>query len=340
MDQDPDGDGVTTKGEDKNQNGAYDADSETDPANADTDGDGFSDGMDCFPLDVAKQACGGTIIVTDADFDNDGICDQAITVEAEDDPEGIGCTPNAQGAGDNCPAVSNPDQKDLNGNGVGDDCEVNPDIDGDGDSLPDNLEDGVVFCTSSESNDSDGDGLTDSDEVNGMTFQGGLGPCDPDVDDDLICDGPTSVAEKDADGNTVKDEDGNDVMICTTNANGEADNCPVLYNPEQEDSEGDKIGDLCQGDMDGDGVPDVDPDDSEKSDNCAFVANKDQNDSDEDGIGDACDPDFDQSSIAGGCGCRVDGKTTGKATDTIPFLAMALPMLMFRILRRSKKMLS
>lgn len=64
------------------------------------------------------------------------------------------------------------------------------------------------------------------------------------------------------------------------------DNCPNTYNPDQEDSDGDNIGNLCDAtpygpDTDGDGHPDL-------QDNCPNVANPDQLDSNGDGRGDAC----------------------------------------------------
>jgi hypothetical protein len=47
------------------------------------------------------------------------------------------------------------------------------------------------------------------------------------------------------------------------------DNCPFIYNPAQDDSDDDLVGDLC--------------------DNCPYKYNPDQADSDGDGIGDICD---------------------------------------------------
>ena len=60
------------------------------------------------------------------------------------------------------------------------------------------------------------------------------------------------------------------------------DNCPTVFNPGQEDSDHDGIGDACEDDEDFDFLPDV-------SDNCPRTANPDQIDSDRDGLGDVCD---------------------------------------------------
>jgi len=63
----------------------------------------------------------------------------------------------------------------------------------------------------------------------------------------------------------------------------EFDNCPLLSNPSQVDTDGDGQGDACEVDYDNDGVDDV-------TDNCVLVPNPDQTDSDGDGLGDVCDP--------------------------------------------------
>ncbi len=79
------------------------------------------------------------------------------------------------------------------------------------------------------------------------------------------------------------DDDGD--LVCSA-----SDNCPTVYNPEQQDGDGDTLGDACDpcpldagNDADGDGV-------CGEVDNCPAVANPDQQDSDGDTLGDVCDP--------------------------------------------------
>ncbi len=69
------------------------------------------------------------------------------------------------------------------------------------------------------------------------------------------------------------------------------DNCPVVYNPDQADLDGDGIGNACDEctDFDGDGYGDPGfAANTCPTDNCPYVGNPLQEDSDGDGIGDAC----------------------------------------------------
>lgn len=78
------------------------------------------------------------------------------------------------------------------------------------------------------------------------------------------------------------------------------DNCPYHLNPDQADSDDDGVGDVCEGDYDGDGIRTDLVDGTlldscingavdNCNDNCPSVPNADQADNDGDGVGDVCE---------------------------------------------------
>ena len=140
----------------------------------------------------------------------------------------------------------------------------------------------------------------------------------------------------DADGDGIFDSVDNCPMVYNPDQEdadedgvGDAcDNCPATSNPDQTDTDSDGTGDACDGcpnDPDkvepgecGCGVPDIDSDSDgipDCNDNCPDVANPDQTDADEDGIGDACDncPDVTNPDQA-----DFDGDGIGDACDLCP----------------------
>jgi hypothetical protein len=97
----------------------------------------------------------------------------------------------------------------------------------------------------------------------------------------------------------------------------------------QADADADGLGDACDPDLDGDGVPNQD-------DSCPTQANPDQADADHDGLGDACDsngskPAGETTELASGCVC---GLTPGAPWDALPFSGAAALMALSLARRR------
>ena len=68
------------------------------------------------------------------------------------------------------------------------------------------------------------------------------------------------------------------------------DNCPEVPNPNQDDCDGDDIGDACDESSDGDSI-------DSSVDVCPCDDDEEQTDTDSDGLGDACDPDDDNDGV-------------------------------------------
>ena len=249
-----------------------DNDTQGDACDADIDGDGTLNDDDAFPNDAAETA----------DADGDNIGDNS----------------------DNCPAIANNDQADVDNDGDGNACDLDADNDGVND-----VDDAFPF-NPDEQLDTDGDSVGD----NADAF-----PNDPsetsDLDEDGVGDNgdncPTIANSDQADADNDGEGDACEVLV-DADEDGlftDEDNCPLVFNPEQQDADSDGLGDAC--------------------DNCPNAPNLDQLDADFNGIGDACDIStsaqkvhFDffynqLSSEANGFKVAVVGETVTQADGTI-----------------------
>jgi hypothetical protein len=164
---------------------------------------------------------------------------------------------------DDCRGVADPEQRDLDDDGVGDAC----DDDDDGDGVPDGGDD-CLRLANPDQLDTDHDGLGD--------------PCDADDDADGLADDSdncplgANAGQEDVDGDGVGD-------VCDPDFDheGTLDNCPGVANPDQRDSDGDGQGDACDDDIDGDGVS--------NAAEAARGTDSRKADTDGDGVGDAAD---------------------------------------------------
>jgi uncharacterized protein (TIGR03382 family) len=219
---------------------------------------------------VAYTDDGVTLAYTD-DADGDGKADDRDNCpfasnrdQADSDGDGVGdvC--------DNCRMLANYQQRDADGDGIGDDC----DPDADNDTIP-NEEDNCPLIPNKDQSNLDGDAQGDvcdlDDDNDGHPDGEDNCPRLPNPDQRMPAD--ASQCRVDADGDNVSD-------------NG--DNCPTIANPNQADKDMDGLGDVCDPDIDDDGVLNKDAD-GKPLDNCPYVANRDQRDDDGDGVGDACD---------------------------------------------------
>ena len=305
-DTDDDNDGVDDASDcaplDASKNVDTDGDGTCDVDDSDDDNDGTPDTSDAFPLNNAETTDtdgDGIGNNADTDDDNDGVSDTQEGIDGTDpllrDTDGDGffdksdafpldatehVDTDSDGTGDNADTdddndgvldtdeIANgtkPRVADTDGDGVGDGVDALPldateTIDTDGDGIGNNAD-----------TDDDGDGLSDTDEATA-----GTDPLVTDSDSDGVNDGD----EVSAGMNPLSNDSDSDTIL------DDVDNCPIVANTDQADSDGNGVGDVCDVDTDGDGV-------SDSIDNCPTMANADQANLDGDSMGDVCDADRD-----------------------------------------------
>jgi len=195
------------------------------------------------------------------------------------------------------------------GLGVADlkDCHLR---DSDGDGIPDYWEvtnNMDPLQAADAATDVDFDGLTALDE-----FRRGTNPNNPDTDNDTLPDGKevamgTNPLNEDTDGDGLKDAEDPEPLVPAKPPQRPLEEqppiagvCPCIDNPNTNDTDGDGILDVCDDDIDSDGVTNllcifdnnglVDQGKVKASDdNCVFIVNPQQEDSDKNGVGDACE---------------------------------------------------
>ncbi len=195
---------------------------------------------------------------------------------------------------DNCVYWKNPDQADMDQDGIGDRC----DTDGDNDGYPDSVD--PCWNIPNDFRDPDGDGIAncmdDDDDGDGVPedadgIANGWNPCasGQTVGCDDNCPGDPNPDQYDGNANGFGD-------ACDPDYDGDGiydeDNCPFVANPDQANADGDFYGDAC------DGCPnDADPTAGYYAPQCfelpdglhCSAPRPMQPDSDGDGVPDLCD---------------------------------------------------
>jgi hypothetical protein len=273
-----------------------DSDLKADCVDEDDDADGDPDETDCLPLDPLvshsgqeicdglDNNCDGATDEGSPDTDNDSEPD---CTDVDDDEDGI------EDEADNCPLVVNPGQVDTDLDEAGNDC----DDDDDGDEILDEADNCKLSPNPLQEDvdlDGKGDACDEDADADGTMNAKDCAPLDAAVHPgaEELCDGVDNDCSGTADeGHPDTDVDGIKDCLDTDDDNDgvpdDKDNCPLLKNLSQANSDDDEEGDACDPDDDNDTVPDI-------LDNCPVWPNEDQKNSDGDPLGDACDLDDDE----------------------------------------------
>lgn len=228
---------------------------------------------------LLASACGDCNSRTSlSDVDNDGVADVDDNCPGAPNPEQLDTDQDATGdACDRCPTVSDRDQADGDGDGVNDVCDNCP-------GAPNPGQEDANFTPGQRVGPGDACDRDADDIVDDQDNCSGMDNADQtNLDctlDGATCDSLGDACDSDDDGDGVCDP-GQSGGGCTG-----SDNCALVINGDQLDTDSDGLGDACDDDLDGDLVVN-------DSDSCPFDANPAQEDQDNDNRGDACDPDAD-----------------------------------------------
>jgi len=324
-DNDDDNDGVIDENDafplDASEFADTDNDGTGDNSDDDDDGDGVNDDSDDFPLDSTRSSAtdqdndgwesnqdsddndASVPEIAFVDTDGDGLADNGgSSPDSDDDNDGVLDSDDA--------FPLNPQETaDLDGDDIGNNAD--PDIDGDGvanelDLFPYDINeqsdlDGDGIGDNSDT-DTDGDGVTNEQEA-----EDGTNPLLADTDGDGVFDGSDSLP-LDPSERFDSDNDG---------IGNQSDNCILVANFHQLNTDDDEFGDVCDSDDDNDGVLDSDddypldpslsvnsdadndgwPTEQDEDDNDASKPGTEFIDTDGDGLGDHVDTDDDNDGV-------------------------------------------
>lgn len=203
--------------------------------------------------------------------------------------------------------TTDPLKSDTDGDGIVDGLDIFPNIstefgDADGDGIGDNEDNCIQVANNDQAdfdNDHQGDACDTDDDNDGLSDVNevalGSNPNNPDTDNDGVSDGSDNCLMVQNVDQIDSDADGQG-NACDQDDDNDgildaSDKCSLVSSTDQTDTNEDGVGDVCTNDDDNDGILDM-------VDNCRTVANASQVDTDHDGLGDACDPDDDNDGLS------------------------------------------